>query len=172
MNTTLYYDASNFIADGNRIGNFVGKSDIFQNLRFSCQNFQISPRYRLIDTSVLAILQIWNEYHKTFQIVDYTMTNIQNIRLTKIVDGVPASTPDNPIRNLYISKWNPNNINILNLVRYLDFICKQLTVSFIQEACFCHRPVWFWGIRFFCPHGSWSFSLGTTIIRHIFRRRV
>ena len=28
---------------------------------------------------------IWKEYHKTFQIVDYTMTNILNIHLTKIV---------------------------------------------------------------------------------------
>jgi len=29
MNTTLYYDGSNFISDGNRIGKFVGKFDIF-----------------------------------------------------------------------------------------------------------------------------------------------
>ena len=69
MNTTLYYDTSNFIADGNRIGNFGGKSDIFQNLRFSCQNFQISPRYRLIDTSALAILQISKLYHMFLKIV-------------------------------------------------------------------------------------------------------
>ncbi len=37
----------------------------------------------------LAILQISKGYHKTFQIVDYTMTNIQNFSLSKIVDSVP-----------------------------------------------------------------------------------
>jgi hypothetical protein len=37
----------------------------------------------------LAILQISNVYHKTFQIVDYTMTNIQNFSLVIIVSSVP-----------------------------------------------------------------------------------
>ena len=39
----------------------------------------------------MAILQISKEYHKTFQIVDYTMTNIQKISLSKIVGFVPES---------------------------------------------------------------------------------
>ena len=40
-------------------------------------------------TCVLAILQISNGYHKTFQIMDYTITNIQNFSLAKMVDFVP-----------------------------------------------------------------------------------
>jgi hypothetical protein len=62
MDTTLYYDASNLISDGNRVGNFVGKSDIFQNLRFSCQNFQISLRHRYIDSNIGSTC----EYHHFF----------------------------------------------------------------------------------------------------------
>ena len=31
-------------------------------------------------------------YHKSFQIVDYTMTNIQKISQSEIVSSVPAST--------------------------------------------------------------------------------
>jgi hypothetical protein len=51
---------------------------------------QISTIYRYIEnTCILAILQISNGYHKTFQIVDYTMTNIQKISLSKIIDSVP-----------------------------------------------------------------------------------
>jgi len=49
MSTTLCYDGSNFISDGNRMGNFVGKSDIFQNLRFSCRKSQILLKYRYIE---------------------------------------------------------------------------------------------------------------------------
>ena len=37
----------------------------------------------------LPILQVRNEYLKAFQIVDYTMTNIQKICPSKIVDFVP-----------------------------------------------------------------------------------
>jgi hypothetical protein len=40
-------------------------------------------------TTTLTILQISNVYHKTFQIVDCTMTNIQNFSLAKIVNFVP-----------------------------------------------------------------------------------
>jgi hypothetical protein len=32
-------------------------------------------------------------YHKSFQIVDYTMANIQKISLSEIVSSVPNATP-------------------------------------------------------------------------------
>ena len=51
-------------------------------------------------------------YHKTFQIVDYTLTNMKKFSLSKIVSSMPAPTPDNLIQNLCMPKWNPNNINI------------------------------------------------------------
>ena len=42
--------------------------------------------YRYIqNTCILAILQILKGYHKSFQIVDCVMTNLQKIRLAKIV---------------------------------------------------------------------------------------
>ena len=47
---------------------------------------QISAEYRYESITTLAILKIPNGYHKSFQIVDYTMTNIQNFSLSKIVD--------------------------------------------------------------------------------------
>ena len=48
---------------------------------------QISPRYRYIEnTCTLAILQISDVYHNSFQIMDYIMTNLQKIRLAKNLD--------------------------------------------------------------------------------------
>lgn len=38
---------------------------------------------------ILLILQIQKKYHKIFQIVDFTMINIQKISLSKSVDSVP-----------------------------------------------------------------------------------
>ena len=44
-----------------------------------------------IETTTLAISQIPNVYHKTFQIVDYTMTNIQNFFRIISLGCVPVS---------------------------------------------------------------------------------
>ena len=41
------------------------------------------------DTCILEILQIPNEYHKTFQTVDYAMANPQKIQPGKSLDNVP-----------------------------------------------------------------------------------
>ena len=43
------------------------------------------------DWNLRRFLQISNGYHKTFQIVEYTMTNIQEISLSKIGGSVPVS---------------------------------------------------------------------------------
>jgi len=51
-------------------------------------------------------------YHKTFQIVDCTMTNIQNFSLAKIVNFVPESKVA-PIHDLlHTPSTNPNNFRL------------------------------------------------------------
>ena len=53
------------------------------------QENQTSTNYRY--TTTFAILQMWNVYHNTFQIVDYILTNLQKNRFPKIVGSVPQS---------------------------------------------------------------------------------
>ena len=53
---------------------------------------QISANFMYIENNAtLPILQISNGYHKSFQIVDYTMTHIKNFSHSKIVDFVPEA---------------------------------------------------------------------------------
>ena len=58
---------------------------IIEKLQVFFQKTKYQPTNDIENTCILAILQILNGYHKTFQIVDYTMTNIQDFILAKIV---------------------------------------------------------------------------------------
>jgi hypothetical protein len=92
---------------------------LHRNFRLAILSYQwgqlarikISWKYRNIEsTTTLAILQISNVYHKTFQIVDYTMTNIQNFSLVIIVSSVPEA-----------GNWRDQEF-----VRYASVRCKLL----------------------------------------------
>ena len=51
-----------------------------------------------LDNRYLPFLQIQNGNHKVFRIVDFTITNIKNFNLSKIVDYVPVSNLSNQIK--------------------------------------------------------------------------
>ena len=72
-------------------------------------------KYQIENNPVLAILKIWEKYHKAFQIVDYTMKNLQNGSKSKIVGFVPLY--DTQCARLIVGLpneiWSSLNINLL-----------------------------------------------------------
>jgi hypothetical protein len=64
-------------------------------------------------------------YHKSFQIVDYTMTNIQKIGQSEIVSSLPTSNLSNPVKIIADLIWQSKNQTNLKL--------EPLTPSYIHS---------------------------------------
>jgi len=61
--------------------------------------------------ATLAILQISSVYHNSFQIMDFIMTNLQKIRLAKILDFVPDENIGKDSKRLCIRRDNLQFVN-------------------------------------------------------------
>jgi hypothetical protein len=89
------------------------------------------------NTCILAILQIQKGYHKPFQIVDYTMTNIQYFSFVKIVSFVPQFQQG--LNSFQGTSANPHNFQALfrKQFGYSFAVFSASMFNFIVNVSFC-----------------------------------